>query len=70
LALDTTFDPGRAHLLREMRRDFGFSDFYTGTGPGNAASEAVCGKLGLGHEGGSIMTFADASPQPGGRMTK
>jgi hypothetical protein len=53
-----------------MHQDFGFTAFYTGIETGNAASEAVCGKLGLRKTGNSIVTVADAAQLPGGRMTK
>lgn len=57
-------------LFEQMHADFGFTSFYTGVQPGNAASEAVCHKLGLRTQGNSIVTIADASQLPGGRMSK
>ncbi|MEE4188693.1 MAG: GNAT family N-acetyltransferase [Roseobacter sp.] len=57
-------------LLLQMRDEFGFSQFYTGVEPGNAPSEAVCSRLGLRTNGNRIVTLADATRLPGGRMTK
>ncbi len=57
-------------LLAQMHKDFGFTQFYTGIEPGNAASESVCSKIGLRKSDNRIVTVADASQLPGGRMTK
>ena len=57
-------------LLEQMHKEFGFTLFYTGIEPGNTASEAVCSKIGLTITSNRIVTVADASQLPGGRMTK
>lgn len=57
-------------LLEQMHKEFGFTRFYTGIEPGNTASEAVCSKIGLTMTSNRIVTVADASQLPGGRMTK
>lgn len=57
-------------LLEQMHKDFGFTQFYTGIEPGNAASEAVCSKIGLVRTSNRIVTVVDPNQVPGGRMTK
>lgn len=59
-----------AQAIIEMNRRYGFSRFMTGVEPGNAPSEAICAKMGLVHDGRSILGVADPSRIPGGRMTK
>lgn len=56
--------------LIEMQERFGFTEVFTGIEPGNAASEAVCTRLGLRPEGNSVLSVADPRQLPGGRMTK
>jgi hypothetical protein len=48
----------------------GFVEVFTGVEPGNAASEAVCARLGLLPEKRSVLGVADPGVVPGGRMTK
>lgn len=59
-----------AQVLLEMQARFGFSRFFTGIEPGNAASEAVCTRLGLSRTDTSTLGLADPALLPGGRMTK
>lgn len=59
-----------AKVMIAMHETYGFERFFTGVVPGNAASEAVCRKLGLAHRGRSILGVADPGLVPGGRMTK
>ena len=59
-----------ADTILESHRRFGFTRFFTGVASGNAASEAVCTKLGLTRRTGISLTMADATLVPGGRMTK
>jgi hypothetical protein len=59
-----------AHALLEMNRRFGFTGAMTGVEPGNAASEAICRRMGLAPRGLSILGMADPALLPGGRMTK
>lgn len=59
-----------ATALREAQARFGFSQVFTGVEPGNAASEAVCRRMGLVPADTSTLSVADASLLPGGRMTR
>ena len=59
-----------AQVLATMARDHGFTRFFTGVEPGNAASEAVCARMGLERSPFDILGAADPSLVPGGRMTK
>lgn len=59
-----------AMAMLEARDLLGFKEVFTGVEPGNAASEAVCAKLGLRPEDRSVLGVADPSLVPGGRMTK
>jgi hypothetical protein len=59
-----------ARVIRQMHESHGFSRFFTGVVPGNAASEAVCSHLALAPTGRAILGVADPSAVPGGRMTK
>lgn len=59
-----------AIALREAQARFGFSQVFTGVEPGNAASEAVCRRIGLVPADTSTLSVTDASLLPGGRMTK
>ena len=54
----------------EMQRRFGFARFMTGVQPGNAASEALCERIGLRGDGGNILTCVDPAVIAGGSMTK
>lgn len=56
--------------ILESHRRFGFTQFFTGVAGGNAASEAVCTKLGLTQRAGISLTMGDPKLVPGGRMTK
>lgn len=58
-----------AMSLLEMQARHGFTRFFTGVVPGNAASEAVCRRIGLTPAGTSTLSTADAALLPGGRMT-
>ena len=60
---------GAATMVR-MRDRYSFTDGFTGIEPGNSASEAVCQKLGLSHNGRSILGISDPDLIAGGRMTK
>jgi RimJ/RimL family protein N-acetyltransferase len=60
---------GAMAMLR-MREVYGFTTFFTGVTPGNTASEVICRKLGLAHEGRSIVALADPALLPDGQMTK
>lgn len=59
-----------AMAMLEARYLLGFDEIFTGVEPGNAASEAVCAKLGLAPEEHSVLGVADPQLVPGGRMTK
>ncbi len=59
-----------AHALVDMEKRYGFRDFMTGVEPGNAASEAVCRRMGLAPRGMAILGCADPAALRGGRMTK
>lgn len=59
-----------AAAMMAMSDTYGFTEFFTGVEPGNAASEAICHKMGLAHEGRSILGMADPALVAGGRMTK
>ena len=59
-----------AMAMLEARDRLGFTEVFTGVEPGNAASEAVCARLGLRRETCSVLGVADPSLLPGGRMTK
>jgi len=59
-----------ADTVLESHRSFGFTQFFTGVASGNAASEAVCTKLGLTRRTGISLTMGDPNLVPGGRMTK
>jgi len=59
-----------ALALREMHRRHGFVEVMTGVEPGNAASEAVCRRMGLAPRGLSILGMAYPTLLPGGRMTR
>ena len=59
-----------AEVLIEMHERYGFTEFFTGVEAGNAPSEAVCTRMGLRNTSQSILSVADPSLLPGGRMTK
>lgn len=59
-----------AETMLAMQADFGFTDFMTGVEPGNAASEAVCRRMGLKPGGFHVLGCADPQALSGGRMTK
>lgn len=59
-----------ARVILEMNAIYGFSRFMTGVEPGNGPSEAVSAKMGLSHEGRSILGVADPTLLAAGRMTK
>lgn len=59
-----------AIALTEMASRYRFSRFMTGVERGNAASEAVCARMGLTDSGHDILVVADPAQLPGGRMTK
>ncbi len=59
-----------AMALIEMRDRYGFASFMTGVVAGNAASEALCKRLGLSPDGKSVVSAVDATVVPGGRITK
>ncbi|SHL62801.1 Acetyltransferase (GNAT) family protein [Roseovarius marisflavi] len=59
-----------AMAVIEMQERYGFTEVFTGVTPGNAASEAVCARLGLRAEGTNVLAFTDPHQLPGGRMTK
>lgn len=59
-----------AMTIQAMHVRYGFSRVFTGVEPGNIASEAVCGRLGLTPADTSTLSVADAELLPGGRMTK
>jgi hypothetical protein len=59
-----------AMAMLAARDRFGFTSVFTGVEPGNAASEAVCGRLGLAREPLSVLGVADPGLLRGGRMTK
>ena len=59
-----------AHALVAMMDRHGFSRVFTGVEPGNAASEAVCARVGLTPSGTSVLGVADPSVLTSGRMTK
>ncbi|MEL7526822.1 MAG: N-acetyltransferase [Pseudomonadota bacterium] len=59
-----------AHVVLEMHGNFDFSNFMTGVEPGNAPSEAVCARMGLGPGPHAIIGCADPAALRGGRMTK
>lgn len=59
-----------AQAILEMNSDFGVKDFMTGVQPGNAASEAVCGRMGLVPGKFAIIGCADPQALANGRMTK
>lgn len=59
-----------ALTLTEMAERHGFHRFMTGVVDGNAASEAVCKRMGLTDTGRDIVVVADPAQLPGGRMTK
>lgn len=59
-----------AMAILDMRERYGFRSFYTGVQPGNAASEAVCTRMGLHHDGFSIINVVDPAQLPGGRLTR
>ncbi|MEM9309496.1 MAG: hypothetical protein AAGA74_19555 [Pseudomonadota bacterium] len=53
-----------------MPREFGSTEFHRAVEPGNAASEAVCNKLGLRAKGSRFTTVVDPSQMPDGQITK
>jgi len=59
-----------AHAMIAMHERYGFTVFFTGVEPGNAPSEAICSRMGLARDNTGILTIADPSLLPGGRMTK
>ncbi|MGX0876978.1 hypothetical protein ACSSV4_001662 [Roseovarius sp. MBR-154] len=59
-----------AMALIRMQDRYGFTQVFTGVEPGNAASEAVCRRMGLAPADTSVLSVADAALLPGGRMTK
>lgn len=59
-----------AMALIRMHERFGFTQVFTGVERGNGASEAVCRRMGLAPADTSVLSVADASLLPGGRMTK
>ncbi|WP_135505896.1 GNAT family N-acetyltransferase [Roseovarius aestuariivivens] len=59
-----------AEVLLDITQRFGFTRVFTGIEPGNAASEAVCARMGLVREDASVLSTADPGQMPGGRMTK
>ena len=59
-----------ARAILEMNSDFGVKDFMPGVQPGNSASEAVCGRMGLVPGEFAIVVCADPQALANGRMTK
>ncbi|SEM29281.1 hypothetical protein SAMN04488077_103287 [Roseovarius tolerans] len=59
-----------AMALIRMQDRYGFTQVFTGVEPGNAASEAVCRRMGLAPADTSVLSVADAALLPSGRMTK
>jgi GNAT superfamily N-acetyltransferase len=59
-----------AHALAAMMERYGFTRVFTGVEPGNAASEAVCTRVGLTPVGTSTLGVADPTVLTSGRMTK
>lgn len=59
-----------AHALLEMESRFGFGDFMTGVEPGNAASEAICTRMGLAKGQSAVIGCTDPRALASGRMTK
>ena len=59
-----------AHAIVRMHERYGFARFMTGVEPGNAASEAVCTRLGLARTDRAIIGAADPNVLTSGRMTK
>jgi hypothetical protein len=59
-----------AHAMVAMADRYGFTRVFTGVVPGNAASEAVCARVGLVPAGTSIVGAADPTVLSSGRMTK
>jgi RimJ/RimL family protein N-acetyltransferase len=53
-----------------MMERYGFTRVFTGVEPGNAASEAVCTRVGLTPVGTSTLGVADPTVLTSGRMTK
>ncbi len=60
---------GAVAIVR-MFDTYGFTEFFTGVEPGNRPSEAICSKMGLAHNGHSILGMADPKLLGSGRMTK
>lgn len=56
--------------MLHMNTRFGYTRVFTGIEPGNAASESLCARMALGPDGTSVLSVADASQLPGGRVTK
>lgn len=59
-----------ARAMVEMQVRYGFTRYFTGVEPGNAASEAICARLGLTRSEEDIFGVADRALLPSGRMTK
>ena len=59
-----------AQAMAAMADRYGFTRVFTGIEPGNAASEAVCARVGLTPVGTSILGVADPTVLTSGRMTK
>lgn len=59
-----------AEAMRAMKARHGFERFFTGIREGNAASEALCRKLGLRRTDRVVMIAIDPDALAGGRLTK
>jgi GNAT superfamily N-acetyltransferase len=59
-----------AMAMQAMHARYGFTSFFTGVQPGNAASETVCGRMGLAPENRWVITVVDAAALPGGKLTR
>ncbi|MCH2075595.1 MAG: hypothetical protein MK180_01755 [Rhodobacteraceae bacterium] len=58
-----------AHAFLSLREKLPDCTFMTGVQVGNAASEAVCQKLGLATDGTHVTTIVDPTALPGGKFT-
>lgn len=59
-----------ATAMRCMAARFGYSSFFTGIEPGNAASEAVTAKLALAPSDRHVISAVDPAALDGGRLTR
>ena len=59
-----------AQVLLEMNRRYGFTHFFTGVAGGNAASAAVCQRMGLERSTDHIVTATDTALVAGKSITK